>query len=146
MNIKALKEQLLEMGKGIGLQVQEEKADSLTLHAQIIAKDYFDNSIYFRAVIFSSGTLHVFLTFDEIERTYDNLYLINAFNSENPWFRAYITSINDKDYLELHYTSVALEKETEVVDTIGFLLNELLNDNTLKYLNPILATKIKHIL
>ena len=138
MNIKALKEQLLEMGKGIGLQVQEEKADSLTLHAQITAKDYFDNSIYFRAVIFSSGTLHVFLTFNEIERTYDNLYLINAFNSENPWFRAYITNINDKDYLELHYTSVALEKESEVVDTIGFLLNELLNDNTLKYLNPIL--------
>ena len=141
MNIKALKEQLLEMGKGIGLQVQEEKADSLTLHAQITAKDYFDNSIYFRAVIFSSGTLHVFLTFNEIERTYDNLYLINAFNSENPWFRAYVTNINDKDYLELHYTSVALEKESEAVDTIGFLLNELLNDNTLKYLNPILANK-----
>ena len=141
MNIKALKEQLLEMGKGIGLQVQEEKADNLTLHAQITAKDYFDNSIYFRMVIFSSGTLHVFLTFNEIERTYDNLYLINAFNSENPWFRAYITNINDKDYLELHYTSVALEKESEAVDTIGFLLNELLNDNTLKYLNPILANK-----
>ena len=138
MNLKALKEQLLEMGKGIGLQVQEEKADSLTLHAQITAKDYFDNSIYFRAVIFSSGTLHVFLTFDLIERTYDNLYLINAFNSENPWFRAYITNINDKDYLELHYTSVALEQESEVTDTIGFLLNELLSDNTLKYLNPIL--------
>ena len=138
MNLKALKEQLLEMGKGIGLQVQEEKADSLTLHAQITAKDYFDNSIYFRAVIFSSGTLHVFLTFNEIERTYDNLYLINAFNSENPWFRAYITNINDKDYLELHYTSVALEQDHEVTDTIGFLLNELLTDNTLKYLKPIL--------
>ena len=138
MILKALKEKLLEMGKGIGLQVQEEKADSLTLHAQITAKDYFDNSIYFRAVIFSSGTLHVFLTFDEIERTYDNLYLINAFNSENPWFRAYITNINDKDYLELHYTSVALEQENEITDTIGFLLNELLSDNTLKYLNPIL--------
>lgn len=138
MNLKALKEQLLEMGKGIGLQVQEEKADSLTLHAQITAKDYFDNSIYFRAVIFSSGTLHVFLTFDLIERTYDNLYLINAFNSENPWFRAYIANINDKDYLELHYTSVALEQENEVTDTIGFLLNELLTDNTPKYLKPIL--------
>ena len=138
MNLKVIKEQLLEMGKGIGLQVQEEKADTLTLHAEITAKDYFDNSIYFRAVIFASGTLHVFLTFDEIERTYDNLYLINAFNNENPWFRAYVTNINDKDYLELHYTSVALEQESEVTDTIGFLLNELLTDNTLKYLKPIL--------
>ena len=138
MNLKVLKEKLLTVGERIGLQVQEEKADSLTLHSQIVAKDYFLNSVYCRFVAFTSGTIHLFLTFDVIERTYDILYMINAFNEANPWFKAYIANINDKDYLELHYTSVALEKETEVVETIGFLLNELLNDNTLKYLNPIL--------
>ena len=138
MDLIKLKEQLLEMGKKIGLQVQEETKESLTLHSQITAKDYFNNSIYFRLVVFSSGTLHMFLTFDEIERTYDNLYLINNFNAENPWFRAYISNINDKDYLELHYASVALEKEAEVIDSFGFLLNDLLNENTLKYLQPIL--------
>ena len=141
MDLIKLKEQLLAMGKGIGLQVQEETAESLTLHSQITAKDYFDNSIYFRLVVFASGTLHIFLTFNEMERTYDNLYLINNFNAENPWFRAYITNINDKDYLELHYASVALEKEADVLDSFGFLLNNLLSEDTLKYLRPILNSE-----
>ena len=138
MDLIKLKEQLLAMGKGIGLQMQEETAESLTLHSQITAKDYFDNSIYCRLVVFKSGTLHLFLTFNEMERTYDNLYLINNFNAENPWFRAYIANINDKDYLELHYASLSLEKEADVLDSFGFLLNNLLSEDTLKYLRPIL--------
>lgn len=138
MNLNSLKESLLEMGKSIGLQVQEEDAQSITLHSQITAKQYFDNSVYFRLVVFSSGTLHMFLTFDEIERSYDNFYLINNFNAENPWFRAYIANINDKDFLELHYTSISLSGEKEVLDTVGYLLNELLKENTLQYLKPIL--------
>ena len=138
MDLMKLKEQLLEMGKKIGLQVQEETATSLTLHSEITAKDYFDNSIYFRLTIFSSGTLHMFLTFNEIERTYDNLYLINHFNAESPWFKAYIANINDKDYLELHYSALAVEKEAEVINIFGYLLNDLLSEETLKLLNPIL--------
>ena len=141
MDLIKLKEQLLAMGKGIGLQVQEETKESLTLHSQITAKDYFDNSIYFRLVVFASGTLHIFLTFNEMERTYDNLYLINNFNAENPWFRAYIANINDKDYLELHYASLSLEKEADVLDSFGFLLNNLLSEDTLKYLRPILNSE-----
>ena len=141
MNLNSLKEKLLEMGKGIGLQVQEENAQNITLHAQITAKNYFDNSIYCRLTIFSSGTLHLFLTFDEIERTYDNLYLINHFNSEHPWFKAYIANINDKDYLELHYASLALSDENEVLNTFGFLLINLLEEDTLKILEPILKSE-----
>ena len=142
MDLIKLKEQLLEMGKRIGLQVQEETSQAITLHSQITAKDYFDNSIYCRLVVYSSGTLHMFLTFDEIERTYDNLYLINNFNAENPWFKAYIVNINDKDFLELHYAALDLEKEAQVLDSFGFLLNDLLSENTLKFLNPILHGEI----
>ena len=138
MNLNNLKEKLLKMGEKIGLQVHEEDANSLTLHSQITAKEYFINSVYCRFVAFSSGTIHLFLTFDVIERTYDNLYLINAFNENNPWFRAYITNIKDRDYLELHYTAVGLNHEDEAIETFGFLLNELLNENSLKYLKPIL--------
>ena len=141
MNIINVKEQLLKMGQKIGLQVEEETAQSVTLHTELNAKEYFKNSIYFKVVIFSSGTVHMFLTFDEIESTYDKLYLINAFNSENPWFKAYIANINDKDYLELHYSAIALENDNQVIDTFGYLLNELLNEQTLKYLKPILENE-----
>ena len=138
MNLMSLKEKLLNLGKSIGLQVQEETKESMTLHSQITAKDYFENSIYFRMVVFNSGTLHIFLTFDEIERTYDNLYLINAYNAESPWFKAYITNINDKDFLELHYSVMGLQDDDEVINSFGYLLNSLLTEDTLKYLKPIL--------
>ena len=141
MNINNVKEQLLKMGQKIGLQVEEENAQSVTLHTELNAKEYFKNSIYFKVVVFSSGTVHMFLTFDEIESTYDKLYLINAFNSENPWFKAYIANINDKDYLELHYSAIALDNDNQVIDTFGYLLNELLNEQTLKYLKPILENE-----
>ena len=88
-------------------------------------------------MVYKAGTIHLFLTFDVIESTYDNLYLINAFNDNNPWFRAYITNIKNRDYLELHYTAIGLESENAVIESFGFLLNELLNENTLEYLKPI---------
>ena len=140
MNLTSLKEQLLEMGKKIGLQVEEETAQNITLHSEITAKDYFDNSIYCRITVFESGTFHMFLTFDPMERTYDNFYLINNFNTEHPWFKAYITNLNGKDYLELHYSSLAVQDENEVIDTVGYLLNDLLNENSLKLLQPIIAS------
>ena len=141
MNLTNIKEQLLKIGGKLGLQVHEETATSLTMHAELSAKDYFENSIYCRIVIFASGTFHLFLTFNPIEKTYDNLFLINNFNNENPWFRAYIANINDKDYLELHYSAIALENDNQVIDTFGYLLNELLNEQTLKYLKPILENE-----
>ena len=138
MDLSIVREQLLTMGERIGMQVQEEDAQKLVMHCQLQAKEYFDNAIYLRLVVFATGTMHLFLTFDELEKTYDNLFLVNTLNSENPWFRAYITNINDKDYLELHYCGITIEKEDSVANIVGYLLNELLSEATFKYLSPIL--------
>lgn len=138
MNLLSLKEKLLELGKPIGLQVDEETSGGISLHTDIVAKEYFENSIYLRIVIYSSGTLHMFFTFNEIERTYDNFYLINNFNDESPWFKAYIANVNDKDFLELHYSAMGLLEEKEILTSISYMLNSLLEEETLKYLNPIL--------
>ena len=138
MNLIILKDKLLNAAEKIGLTVEEETAESLTMHAQITAKNYFPNNVYCRLVAFSSGTFHLFLTFDEIEKTYDNLFLLNAFNDNNPWFRGYITNIHDKDYLELHYVAIALDKEDDVVDTFGYLLTDILKEDILKYLRPLI--------
>ena len=138
MNLSSVKERLLELGKTIGLQVHEETAQSIILHSQITARDFFESSIYCRLVVYASGTFHMFLTFDEIEKTYDNLFLINTFNADSPWFKAYVANINDKDFLELHYSVLALKTEDEIIDSVGFLLNNLLEEETLKNLRPIL--------
>ena len=141
MNLTKLKEQLLELGKKVGLQVQEETAKQITLHSEITAKNYFENSIYLRTTIYESGTWHLFLTFDEMERTYDKFYLINNFNTEHPWFKAYISNINNKDFLDLHYAALTLKDETEIINAFGYLLNDLLSEETLKLLKPILISE-----
>lgn len=141
MNLNKIKEEMLKDGAKIGLKVEEETAEKLVLHAEITAKAYFKDSIYLRVVVFESGTLHVFLTFEELEKTYENLYLINSFNAENPWFRAYIGNINGKDFLELHYTSFSIESEEQVSDAVGYLLNQLLEQSALQYLKPMLEAK-----
>ena len=138
MNLEVVKKELLELGERVDLKVQEETTEKLVVHTELTAAKYFRDSVYLRTVIFASGTIHLFLTFYEMEQTYDNLFLINKFNLENPWFRAYIGNINGKDYFELHYTSFSLESEQEAVNTVGFLLGELLSEKTLKYLQPIL--------
>ena len=40
MNLMSLKEKLLELGQKVGLQVQEETKDFVSLHSQLTAKDY----------------------------------------------------------------------------------------------------------
>ena len=50
----------------------------------------------------------------------------------------YPININNKDFFELHYSTVALKGEQEVLDTFSFLLGDLLSDNSLKHLRPIL--------
>lgn len=137
MNLTSLKEQLLKNGEKIGLSVHEETAQYISLHAEITAKAYFDDSIYCRITVYESGTFHMFLTFYEIERTYENFYLINNFNAEHPWLKAYIANINGKDFLELHHSALELKDEKEVVDTVGYLLTNILEEATLNLLQPI---------
>ena len=140
MNLTRIKEKLLAEGERIGLKVQEETKDRLAVHTTITAKKFFDSSVYMNIVIYEAGTLHAFFTFGEMEKTYDNLFLINKFNAENPWFRAYITNVNGKDYLELHYVAFALDNENRVTDSFTFLLRDLLSEDVLQYLKPILKS------
>lgn len=137
MNLNKVKEQLLKNGEKIGLSVHEETSSYISLHSEITAKDYFDNSIYCRITIYEGGSFHMFLTFNEMERTYENFYMINTFNAEHPWFKAYIVNLNGKDYLELHHSALEMKDEDEVVETVGYLLTHTLGENTLKLLQPL---------
>lgn len=137
MNLTIVKEKLLKLGESIGLKVHEETAEQLVLDTHMTAKNYFSSSVYLRLVVYQSGTLHLFLTFNELAQTYENLFAINAFNAENPWFRAYITNIGGKDFLELHYVAFSLPSEEETSSTLSYLLGDLLTDETMHYLKPL---------
>lgn len=141
MNITSVKEKLLSLGKKLGLQVQEENKDSIILHTAIVAPDYFTDTVYCRFLVYESGTVHLFLTFTEVEKTTDRLFLINNFNEISPWFKAYITNINNKDFFELHYSAYGLEHDDEAVNTFGFLLNVLLQETAVNHVKAILANE-----
>ncbi|NLZ15437.1 MAG: hypothetical protein GXY27_01965 [Erysipelotrichaceae bacterium] len=141
MDLNNLKQKLLKLGEKIGLQVQEHNQDVLMLHTAIVAKDYFPEAVYCRLVAYESGTIHLFLTFNEAEKTTDRLFIINNFNENNPWFKAYITAINDKYYLELHYSAYGLNEEDEAVEAFGFMLNALLEQTTVEHIKAILANE-----
>ena len=64
--------------------------------------------------------------------------MINNFNAENPWFKAYVANLNNKDFLELHFVALSLKEVEDALDTFGFLMNELLSEETTKLLNTIL--------
>lgn len=138
MNLLILKEKLLKLGERIGLEVQEESKESVVFHTTIVAQEYFTAPVYCRFIAFVNGTIHFFLTFDQMEKTTDKLFLINNFNDSNPWFKGYITNINNKDFFELHYSSYCLSSEIEAIDTFGFLLNALLEEPTLNDVKTIL--------
>ena len=53
------------------------------LHTAIVAKDYFPEAVYCRLVAYESGTIHLFLTFNEAEKDNDRLFIINNFNENN---------------------------------------------------------------
>lgn len=141
MNITNIKEQLLKLGQKLGLQVQEEKKDSVILHTAIVATSYFTDTVYCRFLAYESGTVHMFLTFSEVEKTTDRLFLINNFNEVSPWFKAYITNINSKDFFELHYSAYGLQHDDEAVNTFGFLLNVLLEETAVNHIKAILANE-----
>lgn len=138
MLLNRVKRLLLESGKNLGLEVEKEDADSIKLSATINAEKYFDDSIYYTILVYKSGTVHITYTFDEVSKTFDNYELVNEFNDNNSWFKAYITEIKGKCFLKFHYAAVEVADEKAVDELCDFLLNELISDDTLEYLKPIL--------
>ena len=101
-------------------------------------KEYFDDSIYVRVRAYDTGSIHVFLTFDSIDGTNREVQrLINDFNENNAWFRAYVTS-GDTAFLELHFANICADDEEHASDVLNFALGQLLEENVLTYLKPLL--------
>ena len=110
--------------------------------ASIVAANYFDDSVFVEGTIYASGSLHVFMTFDHIDPTLEVYDLINEFNEETSWAKAYIKHVRRKDgtegrYLALHYSVVSSKNDKEACENLSFCFNNMLNDSVMKYLKPL---------
>ena len=106
-----------------------------TAHVEV--DDCFDDEISIKIISYQSGTCHVFMIFDKIETTFENLMLINKYNERSAFLRAYISSKEDGTYLELHGTNIDSYDTESLCNTICFFINELFDEHTLPLLQEI---------
>ncbi len=128
---------LSEKYSGITFESKYEENKIEITASNITAKKHFDDSIYIRIINYDSGTLHVFMTFDRLDKTLNALSYINTFNACNAFYKGYISEKKGGNYFELHFAVFGLTNESAVVNQITFSLDELLSENTLKHLKPI---------
>ena len=111
--------------------------NKIEITANIVAEKYFDDGIAVRIVAYKSGTCHVFMVFDKLDPTYENLTMINEYNDHSSFLSAYISQKNGGKYLELHASSLDLADENVMSSVICYYINEVLNEKLLTYLQPI---------
>lgn len=138
MDLNRFYELFTEGWSHIEFEISEQEDEYIAFSCELNAEDYFENSIYVRVRAYDTGSLHVFLTFDEINATERAKNLINDFNENNPWFNAYITS-GENQFLELHFSNICADDEEHCADVLNFALGQLLEENTLQYLKPLLG-------
>lgn len=124
------------------------KKDKCEFTATITASNYFDDSVFVEGTIYASGSLHVFMTFDHIDPTLETYDLINRFNENTSWAKAYIKHVSRKDgsvarYLALHYSIVSSKDDKEACENLSFCFNNMLNDSVMKYLKPLTVLTYK---
>ena len=137
VNLAKLKDLIQAQYKGITFTEKSRTADKVEITANLVAEKYFDDGIAVRVVAYKSGTCHVFMVFDKLDPTLQNLSLINEYNDHSSFLSAYISQKNGGKYLELHGSSMDAPDEKVLSETICYFINELLNDKLLPYLQPI---------
>lgn len=137
VNLSQLRSALQKEFDGIEFTEKSRTDDKVEITADITAKKYFDDDISVRIVAYKSGTCHVFMVFDHLDATYDNLCLINDYNDHSSFLSAYISEKKGGNYLELHGSSMDAPNTKVLAETIAYLMNEILNENGLKYLQPL---------
>ena len=136
-NLAKLKGLIQKEYNGITFTEKSRTEDKVEITAEIVAKKYFDDGIAVRVVAYKSGTCHVFMVFDKLDPTLENLTLVNEYNDHSSFLSAYISQKNGGKYLELHGSSMDAPDENVLKDTICYFINELLNEKLLQYLQPI---------
>ena len=135
MNLSSIVPILKSKFRSVPFEVKENTGDKLRIMADISINDLSDN-VLLSITAYKGGTLHVFLTFDEISETMEVYKLINDLNENCSFYKAYISK-GDTNFLEIHATSLCEPDENEVADAIEFFMTEVLEDRMRRYLVPL---------
>ncbi len=141
LNLNAVK-QLIDsfFDENVKLNYTSEiEAGEFTLKSSGIKLGDLDDDIFLRINVFDNGALNMRFIFDSLSKNRTaGLELINKFNIDCPWLKAFIDE--GKGYLTVDYTVVNNIDEDAVVENVGFILGYVASDSffdkirTLSYL------------
>ena len=139
MNLRKLYNIVNKDWPRLGFEVKEETRDGIRFGGSIQAEDYFDDGVLVSVFARNNGAMDITYTFDELDRTLENYELINEFNDNVPYFKAYICPCENSCYFELsyHHESVAKPDEKEFAEIVSLTLSSIISEGTMEYLHPI---------
>lgn len=112
------------------------KENKVTVNGTISSKTY-DDGIYIDASLYDSGNLCVTLVFDQIDPTIEVYQLINTFNDNVGYLKAYITERSEKNFLAIDYYVLNNATEEIAQEEFSYALLKVVDESVSKYLLPL---------
>lgn len=126
-----------ELNKKFGLDFEYKMIDGHLEAKNEITIKGFDDGIYCQFRLYESGVVSYCFTFDKIEMTGRVMVLVNNFNANFPFLKAYL----ENGYLRIDHVVYNMRNEDLGEYTSG-IMSEIISDKCKKYLTPL--TELTH--
>jgi hypothetical protein len=137
INLKKVKSLIEEkIQDPLELEVKYEFVDEykfLQASASITFKS-FDDTVLFQILVWENGAASVQFIFDKLEENEETLKLVNKANNSIRLFKSWI---RDDGYFIMEHAILTNKNETEFLDNVNFLIDTLLNEESVAVLKPI---------
>ena len=139
MNLQRFYNLVCNEYRGIEFEIDQDSTNEnkIAFSCSVTSEQNFDDGVYVRIIAYQSGTLHVFFTFDKLDKNLNNYELLNEFNCNSSFLKGYIDDINGKNFLKFHFLSTDITSEDTLCEDVVFAFDQLLADKTLQYLKPL---------
>lgn len=136
MNIETCRRMLLNHYDK--LKFEESSDDNrVRLVAKGVHFKSFDDDVRFEFSFNKNGAASVTIIFDSLEPTKYNYDLINAFNDNIGFLKAYLTERNGHHFFAIEHYAYEVVSEENAVSTLVAMIDMILSDRVKEYLLPI---------
>ena len=137
MNLDLFKQGLiLETAKNFSWEEFDSGENSIGLKTSLSLKKY-DDDICMEVVMYEDSTLIVTFDFDFISCNKETLLLVNHFNRNQLFFKAYIKPVRRGNLLTIRHATPNCSSVEQANNIVQFLIDELNSDYCARFLIPL---------
>ena len=137
MNIETCRRMLLNHYDKLKFEESSDES-RVRLIAKGVHFKSFDDDVRFEFSFNKNGAASVTIIFDSLEPTKYNYDLINAFNDNVGFLKAYLTERNGHHFFAIEYYLYEAPNEKNAVNTLISMVKMLTGDRSKQFLLPIL--------